>query len=176
GQPLPGVTVQVCDKQGNEAAAGEIGEIVCSGQNIMAGYYKDPEATARVLQDGRLSTGDMGRIDDEGYLYITGRKKEIIISGGINIFPGEIEEVLREHPQVHDTAVFGVPDRAWGEKVIAAVVLATPGSVSEQGLVTLCRSKLAGFKCPKEFIFLDALPRNAAQKVVREELRKEYKQ
>ena len=133
----------------------------------MQGYFRNEAATHEVLVHGRLHTGDMGYIDDDGFLYIVGRKKDLIISGGINVYPPEIENVLRMHPGVDDCAVFGVPDSTWGEAIVAAVVL-EGATIAE--IQAHCRQHLAGFKCPKEILPVSKIPRNSAKKIVRKEL------
>lgn len=174
GHPMLSVVAAVCDEQGCHLPPGREGEILCRGPNIMAGYYRDPEATAAALAGGWLHTGDVGTRDRQGFLTITGRKKEIIVSGGINIHPGEPEAVLKRHPAVADAAVFGSPDATWGEQVIAAVVLKPGHACTEAALRQHCRANLAAFKSPRTFVFLDELPRNAARKVLRHELARQY--
>ncbi len=170
GKPMLTVQVEICDEDGKGCAAGSIGEIVCRGPNIMRGYYRNEPETARSLRNGALFTGDMGLMDKQGYLYLTGRKKDIIISGGTNIYPGEVEQVLLKHPAVYEAAALGVPDRLWGEMVTAAVVRRHGTAVSAKELTDFCRRSLAGFKCPRKIVFMEALPRNAAGKVVRQEI------
>ena len=167
GKPMPGVRVVIVDEGGRELPPGSIGEITCRGANIMQGYFRNEAATKEVLVRGSLHTGDMGFIDEEGFLYIVGRKKDIIISGGINVYPPEIENVLRQHPGIADCAVFGVPDKLWGEAVVAAVVLR---DTTIEDIQALCRRHLAGFKCPREIVPVLEIPRNPAQKIVRKEL------
>jgi len=167
GKPMPCVQVAIVDEKGRSLAANAIGEITCRGRNIMQGYFRDEAATRAVLVRGRLYTGDMGYMDEEGFLYICGRKKDIIITGGINVYPPEIENILRLHPGIEDCAVFGVPDDLWGEGIVAAVVLR--GATVDE-LQTHCRENLAAFKCPKLILPISEIPRNAARKVVREAL------
>jgi long-chain acyl-CoA synthetase len=133
----------------------------------MQGYFRNEPATKEVLVRGRLHTGDMGFIDEEGFVYIVGRKKDIIISGGINVYPPEIENVLRMHSGIVDCAVFGVPDNLWGETVVAVVVLR---DTTIEEVQAHCHRHLAGFKCPREIVPVSEIPRNAAQKTVRKEL------
>jgi len=170
GRPLLSVNVKVVDEHDLPVPEGRMGEIVCCGPNVMRGYYADTEATAATLRRGWLHTGDEGFYDAEGCLYIVARKKEIIISGGVNIYPGEVEQVLSAHPAVFDAAVVGIPDKRWGEKVVAAVVLRHAATASAEDILQFCRKRLASFKCPKELFFLDSLPRNAAQKLLKQDL------
>ena len=172
GKPMALVGVKVMDAGGAEVPAGEVGEIICRGPNVMKGYYKDPQATSEALRDGWLYTGDMGRMDEDGFLYLVDRKKDLIISGGENIYPAEIERVLLEHPRILDAAVIGVPDSYWGERVKAFVVLKPGKALTEEEVIRFCEEHLASYKKPKEAVFLDKLPRNAANKVMKEELKK----
>lgn len=154
---------------GERCAPGEPGEIVARGPTVMRGYLDDEEATAVALRDGWLHTGDLGRVDDEGYVFITGRLKEIIITGGENVSPEEIEAVLQRHPAVAEVAVFGVPHPRWGEQVTAAVIALGPVSCDE--LREFARPHLAGFKLPRELVIVETLPKTSAGKVKRRELR-----
>ncbi len=172
GKPMKGVEVSIRDENGKTVPAGNVGEIYCRGQNVMKGYYKEPGATAETLRDGWLCTGDMGRMDDEGFVYMAGRKKEIIISGGENIYPGEIEKIILEHPCVEETAVTGIPDEVWGERVTAVVVLKKGIKCTEESILEFCRKHLAGFKCPRAVFFTDILSKNASNKVSKKELQK----
>jgi long-chain acyl-CoA synthetase len=172
GKPIPGVEVKVFDDADRELPAGEVGEIRVRGPNVMLGYYRMPEETARTIRNGWLHTGDMGRLDADGYLSIVERKKDLIIRGGFNIYPREVEEALYAHPAVAEAAVVGMPDRLMGEDVLAFVVL-KPGRQAGAGeIMAFCAEKLARFKCPKQVRFVDALPKNAVGKVLRKELRK----
>ncbi|MCX8044952.1 MAG: AMP-binding protein [Desulfobacterota bacterium] len=170
GRPMLTVRIGIVDDQDTPVGHETVGEIVCRGPNIMQGYYRDPEATAAALRGGWLHTGDKGFIDRDGCLHIIARKKEIIISGGVNIYPGEIEQVLCQHPDIVDAAVVGIPDERWGERVVAAVVVRSGTTITHDDILRQCRQHLAGFKCPKEIFFLDTLPRNAAQKLLRHEV------
>jgi len=174
GKPMLSVEVSITGDDGTGLPAGREGEICCRGPNIMKGYHKDPGATAAALTGGWLHTGDRGLLDDEGFLSIAGRNKELIISGGVNIYPGEIEAVLLQHPAVYDAAAFGVPDDTWGEKTVAAVVLRQGAACSQGELIGFCRERLAGFKCPRAVLFVSVLPRNAAQKVLKQEMQKKF--
>jgi fatty-acyl-CoA synthase len=172
GKPMLSVEVRIADGNDYSLAPGQVGQILCRGPNIMQGYLNDPAATEIALGGGWLHTGDMGWLDEAGFLYIAGRKKELIISGGTNIYPLEVEEVLNQHPAVKEAAVIGVEDQVWREKVAAAVVLRQKKLCTEQQLMEFCREHLASFKCPRSVIFTSELPRNAAQKIMKEELKK----
>lgn len=165
GKAMPGQEIRVFGEGGQALPCGEVGELVIRSDTVMQGYFRDPEATAKTLVDGWLHTGDLGRLDEDGYVYLVGRKKEIIIRGGENISPLEVEEVIFRHPAVRDVAVGGLPDRIWGEVVVACVVPAY--DVSSEALIEHCRKYLADFKIPVQFAFTDTLPRNATGKILR---------
>ncbi len=172
GRPMPGVRIKIVDDQGREAPPEQRGEIVLRTPGMMQGYWKRPEETAAVLADGWLSTGDVGYVDPDGYYFITDRKKDIIIKGGENISPREIEEVVVMHPAVCEAAVVGVPDGTYGEQ-IRAFVVAKPGmQVTPRELDDYCRARLGSFKTPKYFTLVEAIPRNLVGKVLRRELRR----
>jgi long-chain acyl-CoA synthetase len=171
GRPVPGVDVRIVDERGRVLPAGEVGEICVRGENVMLGYYRLPAETAEVLRDGWLHTGDLGRLDRDGYLYVVERKKDLIIRGGFNVYPRDVEEVLYAHPGVAEAAVVGRPDPQMGEEVVAFVVRRPGATVTTDELVAFCRERLAGFKCPREFRFVDALPKSPVGKVLRRELR-----
>jgi long-chain acyl-CoA synthetase len=173
GLPIPGVEVRLVDADGSDVRAGEVGELVVRGGNVMKGYLHRPQDTREVLRDGWLYTGDLARLDEDGYLYIAGRKKELIIVGGLNVYPGEVERVLVEDPAVLEAAAFGVDDPARGEAVWAAVVLRPDHSTSERDLRAFCREKLASFKVPRGIEICSELPKNALGKVMRHVLREE---
>jgi fatty-acyl-CoA synthase len=162
-----GVDVAVLRNDGTPAVAGEIGEIVCRGDVVMSGYWHNPEATAATLQNGWLRTGDMGSFDDRGYLTLRDRSKDVVISGGSNIYPREVEEVLLEHPGVEEAGVVGAPDEEWGEIVVAFIV----GSVSAAELDAHVLERIARFKRPKRYEFIDELPKNSYGKELKRELR-----
>ncbi len=170
GRPLPTVEIRLVDEAGRECPVGANGEVLVMGEQCMSGYWQQPAATAEALEGGWLHTGDIGRFDAEGYLYIVDRKKDMIVSGGENVASREVEEILRVHPAVKDCAVIGLPDTKWGETVCAVVQLS--GQASDRELVDHCRSNLAGYKTPRRFIRVDALPLNAAGKVDKPLLRK----
>jgi len=170
----PFVEVKIVDNQGNEVPVGQVGEVTCRGSLVMKGYWNQPEATAETLQNGWLHTGDLGWLDAEGYLRLVDRKKDVIISGGANVYPREVEEVLNLHPAVKETCVFGIPDAKWGEAVYAHVVLKNAQLVSQQELIELCKAHLASFKKPKGISFVDQLPKSSYGKIMRKEIRAEY--
>ena len=171
GKPVEDVQVRIVDDDGNELARGEVGEIAVRGPNVMKGYFENPEATAFTVKDGWLHTGDMGYIDEDGYLFIVDRKKEMIIRGGFNVYPREVEEVLYAHPAVIEAGVIGIPDDMLGEEVKAFVALKEGQTTTEEELIQHCEANLAQFKCPKIVEFLPALPKSLVGKVLRKELR-----
>jgi len=174
GRPIVGTELRIIDSEGHPVGVGEAGEITARGPQLMQGYWNQPEATKRTLTDGWLHTDDVGRLDEEGYLYILDRVKDMIVSGGENVYPNEVENALFAHPAVADAAVIGVPDPRWGEAVKAIVVLRPEHQASEDELREFCRSHLAGFKVPKSIDFVPSLPRNATGKVLKTELREPY--
>ena len=174
GRPCVNNTVAILDDEGNEVARGESGEICIVGELVTPGYYKNPEATAEARQFGWHHTGDIGVMDDEGFITIVDRKKDMIISGGFNVFPNEVEQVLTGHPAVQDCAVIGVPDEKWGEAVKAVVQLKPGAECADDSLIELCKEQLGSVKAPKSVDFIDDLPRSAAGKVLKTELRKPY--
>jgi long-chain acyl-CoA synthetase len=171
GQPIPGVEVAILDDDDRPVATGEAGEVCVRGPNVMLGYYRMPEETARTLRHGWLHTGDVGRLDADGFLYIVERKKDLIIRGGFNIYPREVEEVLYAHPDVAEAAVVGMPDALMGEDVLAFVALKSDGAVSEEALIAFCQDRLARYKCPKRVRFVPALPKSPIGKILRKTLR-----
>ena len=177
GRPLPDVEVKIVDEEGETLPPSEVGEILARGPRMMTGYWRDEGKTAQVMMsDGWLRTGDMGWMDEEGYLYLTGRADDMIIRGGENISPEEVEDVLRLHPKVEDAAVIGVPDVEWGQQPLAVVVLKRGEVATPEEIMEHCRSKLAGFKRPRSVVFVDTLPRNPMGKLLRKKLREDYKQ
>jgi acyl-CoA synthetase (AMP-forming)/AMP-acid ligase II len=171
GRPAPGVEVVVADADDHRLSVGEVGEILVRAPQVMAGYLDDPAATDAALRGGWLHTGDLGRFDDEGLLYVVDRSKDIIITGGENVSSREVEDVLLTAPGVARVAVVGVPDPTWGENVCAVVVPTADGSFDPDVLVATARARLAGFKVPRHVVVTDALPVNAAGKVVKADLR-----
>lgn len=174
GRPYPLVTVEIRDDADRPVATGESGEICVRGDLVMKGYYNAPGKTAATVVDGWLHTGDIGHLDDDGYLYITDRKKDMIISGGLNIYPSEIEQAIWGHPAVQDCAVIGVPHEDWGEAVKAVVELNPGAQVSEDELIALCKQQLGSIRTPKGIDFVDALPRSANGKVLKKDVREPY--
>jgi len=174
GRPLPGVDIRVVDSDGKPADTGKSGEVRIRCDAVMAGYWNHPEATNAALHDGWYHTGDVGYFDADGYLYIQDRLKDMIISGGENVYPAEVERALIEHPAVSDVAIFGVPDAKWGEAVKAAVVLRAGKNISQDELIAFAQTRLGAFKCPKSIDFLAELPRNASGKVLKRVLREPY--
>lgn len=175
GKPLPGVEIRVIDRDGNDLPPREVGEIATRSIKNMTGYWNNPAATAATIDaEGWLRTGDAGYLDEDGYLYIHDRVKDMIISGGENVYPAEVENAIYSHPLVDDVAVIGVPDTKWGEAVKACVVLKPGASLSEADVIAHARQHIAGYKCPKSVDFIPALPRNPSGKVLRRELRAPY--
>jgi acyl-CoA synthetase (AMP-forming)/AMP-acid ligase II len=165
------VEVRVVDEQGQRLPAGEVGEIIAKGDTVMSGYWNDPEATARSLRDGWLWTGDVGSFDEDGFLTLKDRSKDMIISGGSNIYPREIEDVLNLHPAVAECSVVGRPHPEWGEEVVAFVVTRPGAALTPAELDRLCLDNIARFKRPKDYRFIDALPKNNYGKILKTELR-----
>ncbi len=174
GRPLPGTEIRIVDEDDRPLPAGTPGEIVARGDQIMRGYWNLPEATEETLRGGWLHTGDAGILDEEGYLFIQDRVKDMIVSGGENVYPREVETALFEHPAVADVAVIGVPDEKWGETVKAIVVLREGQEATDAELIEFCRDRLAGYKRPRSVDFTAELPRNASGKVLKKDLREEY--
>jgi acyl-CoA synthetase (AMP-forming)/AMP-acid ligase II len=174
GREVYGCEVRVVDENDADVRPGEIGEVIARGGQLMAGYWKMPEATAATLRDGWLRTGDLATVDEERYIFIMDRLKDMIVSGGENVYPREIEEVLFAHPAVADAACIGVPSERWGEEVKAIVVLKPDAPATETDLIAFCEGRLAGFKRPRSVEFRSALPKNPSGKVLKRELREPY--
>ena len=175
GQSIMNVKNKVVDELGEEVAAGEVGELIVQGPNVMEGYYKMPEETAATLKEGWLYTGDMARMDDEGYFYIVDRKKDMILVGGYNVYPREVEEVLYAHPKIVEVAAVGIPDPNTGEAVICYVVT-DDMSLSEAILKSFCEAHLVRYKIPSKIEFLEELPKNTTGKILRKNLREHVNQ
>ena len=174
GQPVVGVHVRIVDKDGIDAEVGEIGEIVVKSKHNMVEWWHKPEETRKTVVDGWLHTGDIGRFDEKGYIYIVDRKKDMICSGGENVYPREVEEILYQHPAVLEAAVIGIPDPYWVEKVHAVISLKKGTSLTTQELIDFCRQRLAHYKAPKSVEFVDVLPKNPSGKILKRELRQRY--
>ena len=170
GIPVPGVDMKVVDDDGNEVAQGEVGEILIRGPVVMKGYWERPDATAETLSEGWMRTGDMARVDEEGYFFIVDRKKEMIIRGGFNIYPRELEEVLYEHPAVREAAVVGLPDESLGEEVGAAVALKAGESVEPSELRAYMKERVAAYKYPRVVWIVDDLPKGPTGKILKREV------
>jgi long-chain acyl-CoA synthetase len=173
GPALPGVEIAIFDENDQPVPTGEIGEIVVRGDNVMLGYLNQPEATAEAMKGGWYHTGDLGKLDEDGYVYIVDRKKDMIITAGFNVYPREVEEVLLTYPGIADAAVIGLPDAARGEEVVAVLVKKPDAAVNERDLLTYCRERLANFKVPRRVLFRETLPRGGTGKVVKRLLKKE---
>lgn len=171
-----GVLIKIADPDGNELPIGETGEILVKGPSVMKGYWNNPEATAVTLRDGWLWTGDMGTKDEDGFLTLMDRSKDLIISGGSNVYPREVEEALLTHPAVKEVSVVGKPDPEWGEIVVAFVCLKNEPSAEEAGLDAHCLERIARFKRPKSYVFVEELPKNNYGKVLKTELRERLKE
>ncbi len=174
GRPCTNVDVRVVDAEGKEVQAETVGEVTVRGDHMFGGYWNKPEETAETLKGGWVYTGDLGFFDHRGFLFLVDRKKDMIISGGFNIYPKEIEDVIVNHPEVQEVAVIGVPDEKWGEAVKAVVVPKTGAALSEAQIIEFCRNHLAGFKKPKTVDFVSRLPRNPYGKVLKTVLREPY--
>jgi long-chain acyl-CoA synthetase len=174
GRQAIGVEVRVVDEQGNDVPPGEVGEVIARGPNIMMGYWGKPLETEAVLRDGWYWTGDLARIDENHYIYIVDRAKDMIITGGENVYSVEVEAVLYKHPAVLEAAVVGVPDERWGEAVKAVVVVKPGAAVTEKELIDFCKQHIASYKAPKSVDFVEALPKSGAGKILKRVLREKY--
>ncbi|MDP1846471.1 MAG: long-chain fatty acid--CoA ligase [Solirubrobacteraceae bacterium] len=170
GTPIKGCEMKVVDDDRHDVAQGEIGEILIKGDNVMKGYWRHPEATAEAIKDGWFATGDMARVDEDGYFFIVDRKKELIIRGGYNVYPREVEEVLYEHPAVREAAVVGVPHEELGEEVGAAVALKDGQQVEAEELSAFVKDQLAAYKYPRKIWFVDELPKGPTGKILKREI------
>jgi acyl-CoA synthetase (AMP-forming)/AMP-acid ligase II len=174
GRALPQAEIRIVDVDGREQAAGVAGEIVVRGPTVTKGYWRRPEETRSALRDGWYHTGDVGTVDADGYLFIHDRIKDMIVSGGENVYPTEVENAIAQCEAVAESAVIGIPDARWGEAVKAFVVVRPGHAVSESELLAFLHTRIAGYKCPKSIEFVASLPRNAAGKILRRELRSRY--
>ncbi len=171
GLPLPNVQVKIVDAERNEKPIGEVGELAVKGPNVMQGYYNMPEETKKTLVDGWLLTGDIAKIDEDGYVFIVDRKKDMLLVRGINVYPREIEDVLYTHPKILECAVIGVPDESKGEVPKAFIVIREGETLSEREVRDFCKQNLAVYKLPKYIEFKPSLPKNATQKIMKRDLR-----
>lgn len=174
GRPAPLASVRIADERGMDLPFGDVGEILVRADQVMEGYWENPEATKSTLVDGWLHTGDVARFDKNGLLYIVDRKKDMIVTGGENVYSREVEDALAEHPGIADVAVVGVPDETWGENVCAVIVRATGSEITSEEVIAHARSKLASYKKPKRVEFVDQLPRNATGKLLKRDLRNQF--
>jgi len=174
GRPITGVDMRILDDQGREVARGEAGEVVVRAPNITKGYLNLPDATAAAIRDGWFHTGDVGRMDEEGFMYLLDRKKDMIITGGENVYTVEVEQALYQHPAVAECAVVGVPDEKYGESLFAAVVLHAGKALDKAQLIEHCRARIGGYKVPRQMVFLPQLPKSAMGKILKTEIRKAY--
>jgi len=174
GRAIPFVEIRVVDDQDRDVPVGEVGEAIYRGPTIMREYYNSPEATAAAFRNGWFHSGDAVRRDEEGFIYVVDRKTDMIISGGENIYPAEVEEVLYKHPKILEAAVIGVHDEQWGESVKAIVVTKPGETLTEEEVIEFCKDRLASYKKPRSVDFIDALPRNPAMKVLKTVLREKY--
>jgi len=171
--PLPDLQVRIVDPlTSQDVEAGQTGEIWLKGPAITPGYWQKPEETAKTFVNGWFRTGDLGHVDEEGYYYLTDRIKHIIISGGENISPKEVETVINQLEDVTESSVVGIPDEKWGEKVVAAVVLKSGAGLEPDDIKNFCKTHLHNWKCPKDFFFTKELPKNTMGKVLKEEVKK----
>jgi acyl-CoA synthetase (AMP-forming)/AMP-acid ligase II len=174
GKTLGDSEIRIVDGSGNDKPPGEVGEILCRSDRLMTGYWRNPEATKNAVKDGWFWSGDAGYVDEDGYLFVVDRIKDMVISGGENIYPTEIEHVIHMHDAVEDVAVVGIPDEKWGEALLAFIVRKRGADVDSGEIEEFLRGKLAGYKIPRRYEFVDGFPRNATGKVLKRELRRPY--
>jgi len=174
GQAFPDVDMRILDSEGNDCLIGVPGEVVCRSDSLMVGYWNNGPATVEAMRDGWYHTGDMGYLDQQGYLFLVDRKKDMIITGGENVYCREVENAIERHPDVHEVAVIGMPDEKWGESVRAVVVLRPGASLSEAELITYTREQIAHYKAPRSVIFVDELPRMQTGKISKVTLRERF--
>ena len=174
GREAVGAEIRIVDDAGNDVPDGQPGEILVRSRSVIAGYWRMPDATREAIRDGWFHTGDLGYLDDERYLFLVDRKKDMVVSGGVNIYTKEIEAVLYQHPAVLEAAVIGLPDETWGERVTAVVVLKPGATATAEDLIAPCRTALAGYKKPREILFVAELPKNPSGKILKRELRERF--
>ncbi len=171
GRPVPGVDLRIVDDAGREVPLGESGEIVLRGPQLADGYHNRPRENAEVFRNGWFHTGDVGRVDAEGYLYVLDRKKDMVVTGGENVYTSEVEAAIYTHAGVREVAVFGTPDERFGEALCAAIVTAAGVTLSAEDIITHCRAHIGGYKIPRRILFVEALPKSAMGKILKETLR-----
>ena len=176
GKPVINYEIKIADESDNDLAIGQVGEIVCRSEAMTIGYWQMPEETARILRNGWLHTGDLGRFDEDGYLYVVERKDDMIVSGGVNVYPREVEEILYRHPGVSEASVVGLPDEHWGEIVKAVIVPRQGALLTEEEIIEFCGKNLASFKKPKSVDFWKELPKSPQGKILKKEIRRHYRQ
>jgi len=175
GRACPGIDVRVVDDAGKEVGVGQTGELVARGANVMRGYWNNSKETGLAFRDGMFRTGDIGYQDSEGYIFIRDRLKDMIVTGGENVYSGEVEAVIYQHPAVREVAVFGIPDPKWGELVMASVVLKPGATLTADELISYCRLSLANYKVPRQVEFSKTdLPKNGSGKILKKNLRERF--
>jgi len=174
GQPSLGVHVRVVDEENHDVPPGTVGEIIAQSDSLMVEYWNRPDETREVLIEGWLHTGDLGYYDEKGFIYIVDRKKDMIVTGGENVYSREVEEVLYRHPAIAEVAVVGFPDPVWVERVHAVVVLRAGVVATENDIIAFSKTHLASYKAPKSLAFVESLPKNAQGKILKKEIRKRY--
>jgi acyl-CoA synthetase (AMP-forming)/AMP-acid ligase II len=174
GQPSLGVHVRVVDEENRDVPPGTIGEIIAQSDSLMVAYWNRPDETRQALVDGWLHTGDLGYYDEKGFIYIVDRKKDMIVSGGENVYSREVEDVLYRHPAIEEVAVVGIPDAVWVERVHAVVALKAGSGAKENDIIAFCKEHLASYKAPKSLEFVESLPKNPQGKILKKEIRKRY--
>jgi len=174
GKPVISYEVRIVDEKGGDVSVGEVGEIIGRSEAMMKGYWQLPKETTKKLKDGWLHTGDMGKFDEDGYIYIIDRKDDMVISGGVNIYPREVEEVLYQHPAVSEASVIGVPDDYWGESLKAVIVLKEGATASEEEIIQFCKERLAGYKKPRSVEFWSELPKSLQGKILKRVIREKH--
>ena len=175
GRACPGIDVRVVDDAGKEVGVGQTGELVARGANVMRGYWDNPKETGLAFRDGMFRTGDIGYQDADGYIFILDRLKDMIVTGGENVYSGEVEAVIYQHPAVREVAVFGIPDSKWGEIVMASVVVKPGATLTADELISFCRQSLANYKVPRRVEFSETdLPKNGSGKILKKNLRERF--
>ena len=167
--------MRIIDEASNDVEAGTIGEIIIKGKRNMTGYWHNSDATEKAFKNGWLCTGDMGYYDEKGFIYIADRKKDMIVTGGENVYPKEVEEILYRHPAVMEAAVIGIPDDYWVERVQAVIVLKEGAQTTSEEVISFCKAHIAHYKAPKGVDFVESLPKSPQGKILKKEIRKQYR-